>query len=221
MDGVRHVARLVSAVVCSPDRCPAASARRPRARTWQLVRCAAGGGARDRDFRRPRPCTSGVGMVGVRPALANPAAVRNRRGPAADTSAVASAMPPVPDTRGHVAIRRPSAGAGVTETRRRVGGRWWGVASAGGTSKPGGQAAAELAADVGHRRPGERLGLLEAEVIDLQPGCLAVPPAADDRLGDLVGVDADLGPGVLGQARSSQVRSATNTSSPGSRSGGR
>jgi hypothetical protein len=41
-------------------------------------------------------------------------------------------------------------------------------------SKPGGQAAAELAADNGHRRPGERAGLLEAQVVDLQP---ADPPS--------------------------------------------
>jgi hypothetical protein len=86
-------------------------------------------------------------------------------------------------------------------------------------SKPGGQAAAELAADNGHRRPGERAGLLEAQVGDLQPADLTIPPAADDRLGDLTGVDAELGPGVVGQARSSTVRSATNTSSAGSRSG--
>jgi hypothetical protein len=65
-------------------------------------------------------------------------------------------------------------------------------------NESGGQAAAELAADIGHRRPGKRAGLLEAEVVNLQPGHLAVLPAADDRLGDLVGVDADLGPGVLG-----------------------
>jgi DNA helicase II / ATP-dependent DNA helicase PcrA len=63
---------------------------------------------------------------------------------------------------------------------------------------PGGQAAAELAADIGHGWPGERAGLLEAEVVDLQPGHLAVLPAVDDRLGDLVGGDAELGPGVLG-----------------------
>jgi hypothetical protein len=68
-------------------------------------------------------------------------------------------------------------------------------------TKPGGQAAAELAADIGHRRPGERAGLLEAEVVELQSGHFAVAPAADDRLGDLVGVDADLGPGVLGARR--------------------
>ena len=66
------------------------------------------------------------------------------------------------------------------------------------TSKPGGQATAELAADVGHRRVGERAGLLEAEIVDLQPGDLAVLPAADDCLGDLVGVHADRRSGVLG-----------------------
>ena len=86
-------------------------------------------------------------------------------------------------------------------------------------TQPGGQAAAELAADMGHRRPDERAGLLKAEIVDLEPGDLAVLPAADNRLGDLVRVDTDLGPGVLGQARSSQVRSATNSSYPASRSG--
>jgi hypothetical protein len=86
-------------------------------------------------------------------------------------------------------------------------------------SQPGGQAAAELAPDLGHRRPGEQAGLLEAEVVGLQSGNLAVLPAANDRLGDLVGVDADLRPGVRDRARNSPVRSATNTSSPVSRSG--
>ena len=76
-------------------------------------------------------------------------------------------------------------------------------------TQPGGQAAAELAADRGHRRPGQRAGLLEAEVVNLEPGDLPGPPAANDRLGDLFGVGAELGPGVLGQARSSPVRSAT------------
>jgi hypothetical protein len=88
-----------------------------------------------------------------------------------------------------------------------------------GASKPRGQPATQLAADVGHRRSGKGAGLLKAEIVNLQAADLAIPPAADDRLGDLVGVDADLGPGVVGQARSSQVRSATNTSSPGCRSG--
>jgi hypothetical protein len=64
-------------------------------------------------------------------------------------------------------------------------------------TKPGGQAAAELAADRGHRRPGKRAGLLKVEVVDLEPADLAVLPAADDRLGDLVGIDAELGPGVV------------------------
>jgi hypothetical protein len=54
-------------------------------------------------------------------------------------------------------------------------------------SQPGGQAAAELAADVGHRRPGERAGLHEAEVVDLQPADLTGLPAADDRSSRLGG----------------------------------
>jgi hypothetical protein len=72
---------------------------------------------------------------------------------------------------------------------------------------------------LGHRRPGEQAGLLEAEVVGLQSGNLAVLPAANDRPGDLVGVDADLRPGVRGPGANSTVRSATNTSSPVSRSG--
>jgi hypothetical protein len=67
-----------------------------------------------------------------------------------------------------------------------------------GASKPRGQPAAQLAADVGHRRAGERAGLLQAEVVDLQPADLAVPPAVDDRLGDLVGLHADRRPDVGG-----------------------
>jgi hypothetical protein len=38
-----------------------------------------------------------------------------------------------------------------------------------GAAEPDGQAAAELATDGGHRRPGKRAGLLEAQVVDLQP----------------------------------------------------
>ena len=55
-----------------------------------------------------------------------------------------------------------------------------------GTAEPDGEATAELAADMGHGRPDEGPGLLEAQVVDLQPGDLAVPPAADDHLGDLL-----------------------------------
>jgi len=93
------------------------------------------------------------------------------------------------------------------------------AANAVDANQPGGQAAAELAADRGHCRPGERAGLLEAEVLDLQPGRRAVLPPANDRLGDLVRIHAELGPGVLGPGAQLPVRSATNTSSPASRSG--
>jgi hypothetical protein len=80
-----------------------------------------------------------------------------------------------------------------------------GSAAAGGmqpapmdATKPGGQAAAELAADIGHRRPDERAGLLKAEVVDLEPADFAVLPAADHRQGDLVRIHAELSPAVLG-----------------------
>jgi hypothetical protein len=86
-------------------------------------------------------------------------------------------------------------------------------------SEPGCQAAAELAADIGHRRPGERASLLEANVVNLEPGNVPVPPAVNDRLGDLDGVDAELSPGVFKPGAQLPVRSATNTSSPASRSG--
>jgi hypothetical protein len=51
-------------------------------------------------------------------------------------------------------------------------------------SEPGGQAATEPAADIGHHWSGEQAGLLEAQVVGLQPGYFAVAPAADDRLDD-------------------------------------
>jgi hypothetical protein len=143
-------------------------------------------------------------MVGVRPPWPPSRPCRNRSGPAAD---------PVEHFRCGRPVCRPGSGhADRPQPRpvcaRRV--RWLGepvagVAAAGAMqpapvdmNNPGGQAAAELAADMGHRRPGKRAGLLEAEVLDLQPGHLAVGPAADDRLGDLVGVDTELGPGVVG-----------------------
>ena len=88
-----------------------------------------------------------------------------------------------------------------------------------GADETRGQAAAELAADVGHRRAGERAGLLEAEVVDLQPGDLAVLSAADDRLGDLLGVDADLRPGVLGPGTELHREVGHKHRLPGSRSG--
>jgi hypothetical protein len=66
------------------------------------------------------------------------------------------------------------------------------------TTQPGGEAATELAPDIGHRRPAQRASLLQAEVVNLEPGDLPGVPAADDRLGDLVGIHAELGPAVVG-----------------------
>jgi hypothetical protein len=80
--------------------------------------------------------------------------------------------------------------------------------------EPGGQPAAELAADIGHRRPGERAGLLEAEVVRLQPSDLTGLPAADDAWAMWSGSTPILAQESVGEARSSPVRSATNTSSP-------
>lgn len=70
----------------------------------------------------------------------------------------------------------------------------------------GGQAAAEQVADIGHRRSGERVGLLEAEVVNLQPAQLAGLPAPDRRVGDLVGPRPSLarcrgGPGLRRSVR--------------------
>jgi hypothetical protein len=63
------------------------------------------------------------------------------------------------------------------------------------------------------------MGLLEVEVVDLQPGDLAVLPAADDRLGDLVGVDAELGPGVVGPGTQLPGQVGDKYRSPASRFG--
>jgi hypothetical protein len=97
------------------------------------------------------------------------------------------------DTAGHFRCGRPgcrpgsghrgrTAASGVRPAGAVLREPVAGSAAAGGmqpapvdAGDPGGQAAAELAADIGHRRPGERAGLLvEAEVIDLQPGHLAL-----------------------------------------------
>jgi hypothetical protein len=117
-----------------------------------------------------------------------------------DTSTTAVRQAVQPDTRRRTAASGcPSDGSGGYRNRspgrRPLVGcsqRRWAV-------EPGGQPAADLAADIGHRRPGERAGLLEAEIVDLQPSDLTGLSAADDRLGDVVGVDADLGPGVGGR----------------------
>jgi hypothetical protein len=102
-------------------------------------------------------------------------------------------------------MSRRTAASGVPAAMRAAIGTGRGLAAAGGmqpapvdATQPDGQAAAELAADRGHRRPGQRAGPLEAEVVNLEPGDLPGLPAANDRLGDLVGVDAELGPSVVG-----------------------
>ena len=71
--------------------------------------------------------------------------------------------------------------------------------------------AAEGAADIGHRRPGEQAGLLEAEVVRLQPSDLT-DYASTGRMWS--GSTPILAQESVGEARSSPVRSATNTSSP-------
>jgi hypothetical protein len=133
----------------------------------------------------------------------------NRGSPAADTAGRSRCGCPgwgqVLDTAD--GRPRPSvgpAGAVARGTGRRVNGRCWDAASAGRCVRVGRSGGAELAPVIGHRRPGERAGLLEAEVVDLQPAHLAVLPAADDRLGDLLGVDADLGPGCRGARRAAR-----------------
>jgi hypothetical protein len=102
-------------------------------------------------------------LVGTSTRLAS----RNRSGPAADTTdSSAVAVRPavkVPDTMD--GRPRPVSARPMRRLREPLAGS----AAAGGmqptpmeASQSRGQAAAELAADIGHRRPGERAGLLEA-----------------------------------------------------------
>jgi hypothetical protein len=70
-----------------------------------------------------------------------------------------------------------------------------------GAAEPGGQPAAELATEIGHRRPGEGTGLLEAEVVGLQPGDLTGLPAAETAWATWSGstptaAQVSLGPGA-------------------------
>jgi hypothetical protein len=156
----------------------------------------------DRRSRRPRP-PQGRGAWSVSGRHATPAA----------RTATGAVLPQTLSDTSAGAVRHAVQGPDTADrppcpVSARV--RWLGEPVAGSrtaggmqpapvdTTDPGGQAAAELAADIGHRRPGERTGLLEAEVVDLQPGHLAVTPAADDRPGHLVGVDAEPSPGVVG-----------------------
>jgi hypothetical protein len=104
--------------------------------------------------------------------MANPTAGAEQErscGTLPDTSAVAVCHPvQVPDTAD--GLPRPLSARRVRRLQEPVARS----AAAGGmqpapmdTGDPCGQAAAELATDIGHRRPGERAGLLEAEVVDL------------------------------------------------------
>jgi hypothetical protein len=72
---------------------------------------------------------------------------------------------------------------------------------------------AELGAHVGHRRPLQRQRLLAGQPAELEALDVAAVPGGDDRAGGRLRVDPSAVQVPEGQARSSQVRSATNTSS--------
>src|SRR5215218_2885461 len=139
----------------------------------------------------------GSGSTGHDPIWRGPAAAGPRRSqPTVDLLLVA-VLECRPDSEPADALPRPVSAPAVRLLQEPV----VGSAAAGGVqpatvdaSDPGGQAAAEIC----HRWPGERAGLLEAQVVELQSGNFAVLPAADDRLGDLVRIHAEFGPGVLG-----------------------
>jgi hypothetical protein len=80
---------------------------------------------------------------------------------------------------------------------------------------------AELLAYVGHGRPRQRQRqrLLVGQRAEPEALDVAAAPGGDDRAGGRLRVDAQPGPGAMGQARNSTVRSARNTSSCGWRSG--
>ena len=84
----------------------------------------------------------------------------------------------------------------ATGTDRRVGGHWWDVASADGREPAGGQAAAELAAGKGHRRPVSERASSKLRSSTCSPVTSPSRQQPIHRLVDLVGVDADRSPGV-------------------------
>jgi hypothetical protein len=96
-------------------------------------------------LRRPRPCASEVGMVGVRPAWPPQRPDRERSGAATDTAGRFRCGRPsavqVPDTADGLPLGITRE-CGATGTGRRVGGRWWDAASAGErepAGRPGGR----------------------------------------------------------------------------------
>jgi hypothetical protein len=171
---------------------------------------------------QPTAASTKLSMVSVLPPWPPQPPVRNKSGPAADTAGHSAVA-----VRDAVWFRTPR-----TECRARCPQRCGrlqesvvGLAATGGmqpapvdASDPGGQAAAELAADISHGWPGERARLFEAQVVDLQPSDLAFQQPMT-AWATWSGSTPSCCQVSWGQARSSPVRSAMNTSSPGSRSG--
>jgi hypothetical protein len=165
----------------------------PYSRTGDRLGCSAGGGHAGAEVGCGR-CPAGV---------ASPRQCVDGRQSAVDAAGHFRCGRPIGClSSGHLRtgcrVRRRPAGVVLQELVA-------GLAAAGGVqptpvgaSKPGGQPAAELAADVGHRRPDKRVGLLDAEVVHLHSTDVPVAPAANDRLGDHVRVDTELCPGAMG-----------------------
>jgi hypothetical protein len=109
----------------------------------------------------------------------------------------------------------PSCGCAASHPSGHEPQRNWPV----GAVQPAGQSGAELAAHVGHGGLLEGAGLLEVELLELQAVQVAVLPAAHHGLRDHHRVDPSAAQVLLGQARSSTVRSARNTRSPACRCG--
>jgi hypothetical protein len=181
----------------APDRCPVASC--PPAQMWTRGGLAAAT-ANIAPVRRVADAASGPLLPQTTAALTRgdrgrcPATMTTRGSegwdhPAADTSAIArpACRPGSGHRRTRCRVQCHLPGAVLREPAS-------GDAAAGGmqpapvdASQPGGQAAAELPADVGHRRPGERAGLLQAEIVDLQHRDRAVGQDPDADQGVVVG----------------------------------
>jgi hypothetical protein len=90
-----------------------------------------------------------------------------------------------------------------------------GAATAGRPGRAGGRADRRPGAPVGHRRPLQGQGLLDGQPAQPQAQQVAALPAGHHRAGGRLGSIPTLAQVSVGQARSSTVRSARNTSSPG------
>jgi hypothetical protein len=89
----------------------------------------------------------------------------------------------------------------------------------GGAGELGLQPVGKLGPHIGHGRPLQGQGLLGGQPTQPPAREVAALPAGDHRTGGRLRIHPDLAPGVGGPGRSSMVRSARNTSSPGARSG--